>query len=272
MRTASITAAILTHNEAQMLAGCLATLQWCDQIIVLDHHSTDDTVKQALAAGAVVSTSRSESFAQRREQLLAACRTDWILYIDADERVTPDLAEELQQTVTDGTVAVASFPRRNYFFGRQFSHGGWQGEAVTRLFRVSALEGWQGSIHESPIFEGIVKELQSPLWHFTHRNVADGLAKTARWTPMEAELLSQQSRSRVSVWTILRKGLGEAWRRGVMQAGWKDGQAGLVEVITQVINRMLVYMQVWERQQQPPFTTRYHSLEKEIAALWKKNR
>lgn len=268
MHKAPVTAALLTHNEAEMVESCLATLSWCERIIVLDQGSTDDTVALAKKAGAQVLSSSKESFARRREQLLTACSTDWILYIDADERVTPTLAGEIETVISENIVDVACFPRQNIFFGQTFTHGGWQNEIVTRLFRRSSLQGWQGDIHESPVFSGTVRQLSSPLWHFSHRSIADGLIKTAHWTPMEAHALAQSLQSKVTIGTILRKGLGSIWHRGILAGGWKDGQAGRIELLTQAINRMLVYMQVWELQQQPPVSQRYQQLEKEITSLW----
>ena len=271
MLTPGITAAILTHDESDMIAGCIQTLQWCERVLVLDQHSADGTAKIALQLGATVGMSDTTSFAQRRNELLEACATEWILYIDADERVTPELANAIRDVVTQNSATAASFPRTNFFFGAEFRHGGWQGERVTRLFRVDALQGWQGRIHESPKYTGEVLELTAPLWHFSHRSVSDGLMKTANWTPMEADLLAQATEKPVSFWVIVRKGLGEAWRRGIRHSAWKDGEAGLIEMLTQVINRMLVYMQVWERQQKPPIATRYQELQQQIDALWQKN-
>lgn len=270
MSTATITAAVLAHNEAQMLPGCLSSLQWCSKILVLDQHSDDNTAEIAKQAGARVISSRESSFAKRREELLAECTTDWIFYIDADERVTPQLAQTVQSKVSDDQISAVSFPRTNYFFGKQFNHGGWQDEYVTRLFRVISLSGWFGDIHESPTFAGTVATISEPLWHFSHRSVADGLVKTAAWTPMEARLLAEREKERVGFWTIIRKGLGEGWRRGIRQGGWKDGEAGCIEVLTQMINRMLVYMQVWELQQRPPLSQNYAELEQQLKSLWQK--
>lgn len=272
MQPVSVTAAVLTYNESEMITGCLSTLEWCEQVLVLDSGSTDNTVSLAKAMGAAVILSQEKSFAERRNQLLAACKTKWILYIDADERITPTLAQQIAQAIADNAFDVVSFPRRNYFFGRQFNHGGWQDEVITRLFRVTSLRGWQGSIHESPVYEGSILQLEDPLWHFSHRSVVDGLEKTTMWTPMEAQLLANTIKQQVSFWTVLRKGMGEAWRRGILQAGWRDGPAGLMEVLTQSINRMLVYMQVWERQQVPHLTEQYDSLEKKVTSLWQKSR
>lgn len=264
----SLTAAVLTYNEADMIEACLSTLSWCKEILVLDTGSSDETVALASSLGARVVSSTESSFAARRNALLAECKTDWILYIDADERVTPELAGQIEQTIEENVAQVISFPRRNYFFGEQFAHGGWQGEIVTRAFAVRSLKGWHGTIHESPDFEGTVKRLSAPLWHFSHRSVKDGLEKTAAWTPMEATLLAESGVASVSAGTVLRKGLGEIWRRGVLQSGWKDGTAGRIEVLIQAINRMLVYMQVWELQKKPTIAEHYDELEKQIESLW----
>lgn len=264
----SLTAAVLTYNEADMIEACLRTLSWCSQLLVLDTGSTDETVARARKLGARIISSSETSFAARRNELLAACNTDWILYVDADERVTPELAGEIETALNDGVADVLSFPRQNYFFGEQFAHGGWQDEVVTRAFKRTSLKGWQGTIHESPDFEGTVKRLSSPLWHFSHRSVKDGLEKSAAWTPMEAQLLADSGIGNVSACTVLRKGFGEVWRRGVLQAGWKDGTAGSIEVLIQAINRMLVYMQVWELQKKPSISNEYDKLEKHIESLW----
>ena len=271
MKDGLVTAAILTHNEVAMIEPCLMTLEWCNSVVILDQHSVDKTVERAKNFGARVLISDVPSFAARRELLRGACHTEWILYIDADERVTPQLAAEIQKLVSENQADVGSFYRKNFFFGKNFKHGGWQGEVVTRLFRVSNLRGWQGCIHESPIFEGSCRQLDSELWHFSHRSVADGLSKSAMWTPLEAELLADSLPSRVSMWTIIRKGLGEVWRRGILHSGWQDGSSGSIEVLTQMINRMLVYMQVWERQQQPSIASRYQQLENEVKSLWLKS-
>lgn len=263
-----VTACVLTYNEADMIQGCLQALTWCSEVVVLDSGSSDATVAVARSLGARVITSKEMSFAARRNELLSACKTEWILYIDADERVTPELAAEIETVISEGLADVVSFPRRNYFFGQEFKHGGWQDEVVTRGFKRSSLKGWQGKIHESPVFEGTVKRLSTPLWHFSHRSVADGLTKSAAWTPMEAKLLADSTSQKISSWTVLRKGLGEVWRRGIVQSGWKDGAPGRMEVLTQAINRMLVYMQVWELQQSPTSAQKYEQLQKQVDSLW----
>jgi len=262
----SISALILAHNEEKMLSACLHCLGWCDEIVVLDDGSSDKTAHVAESAGARVIHSQLSSFAQKRNLLAKHAQSEWLLYIDADERVTPELANEIQSQLE--VVDVLEIRRQNMHYGQIMTAGGWEKDWVTRGFRASALEEWTGDIHESPQFSGKIVKLKSPLIHLTHRAIVDGLSKTIAWTPIEAELLVDAQVAKVTPLTIFRKGLGEYWRRYVKNRGFKDGKAGHVEAIVQAINRMLVYLQVWEKQQQPSISELYKVQERQVEIMW----
>lgn len=265
----SITALILAKNEAEMLANCIDSVRWCDEIIVIDDDSTDNTALIAENAGARVVSFKTTNFAKKREFALKKAKTDWIFYIDADERVTPRLFQEIAVHLETNQASALRFRRQNRCYGNIFQHGGWEQDYVTRIFKRSDITGWEGSIHESPVFEGDVVTLHTPLEHFTHRNTRDNLLKTADWTPIEAALLAESLQEPVTFFTILRKGVMECIRRGIFKQGYKDGTAGMIEALVQGINRSLVYIQVWELQQKPPISERYQKHEQEIAQLWK---
>ncbi len=267
---AKISAIILTKNEAEMLPGCLATLKWCDEIILIDDNSTDRTVTIAEAAGAKVISFSHSSFARRRMEGKKYAQFDWLFYIDADERVTPALARRIRETIVQWpNLAAISFQRQNIFYGRELKHGGWQNDWVTRLFHKDRLVKWYGVIHESPVYRGEEVRLDDVrLKHFSHRRTIDGLKKTIAWTPKEAAALARQLKQPVTFKTILRKGLGEFWRRGLKHQGYRDGQVGLIEALIQAINRMLVYIQVWELQQKPPLDELYKINDKQVQLEW----
>lgn len=269
LKKPTITAVVIARNEEKMIAACIETLGWCDSILVINNGSTDDTVKKAESAGAKVITFTSDSFARVREEAIKHVVTDWIVYIDADERVTPTLAKELAVNIETGAASALSMYRKNYFFGHPFVYGGWQHDVVTRAFKCSELTGWSGDIHESAHWRGETVLLQSPLIHFTHRSVVDNLKKSAEWTPKEAQAFIDSQAEAVTFKTILRKGVMEFWRRGIRDQGYKDGTVGLIEALVQAINRMWVYIQVWEMQQKPSIPERYAHLEDEIRKKWK---
>lgn len=266
----TLTAVIIARNEEKMILECMETLRWCENILVIDNGSTDATVKTAEAAGAKIISFTSQSFARVREEALKHVETDWLFYVDADERVTPTLAKEIAVNIETGTASALRMHRKNYFFGHPFAYGGWQNDVVTRAFRVADLEGWTGEIHESPEWKGEVRELTSPLLHFTHRSVVDNLKKSAEWTPKEAKAFIDAKIETVTFKTILRKGIMEFWRRAIRDKGYKDGTVGLIESLIQAINRMWVYIQIWELQQKPSIPERYSYLEEEIQKKWKK--
>lgn len=268
MSKPTITAVIISKNEQDMIIACLDCLQWCDEILVIDNGSTDGTPELAEKKGAKVVSFKHSSFSRVRSEALKIVTNDWLVYIDADERVTPDLAKEIQVQIETGGHAALSFCRQNYFFGEKFEFGGWQDDLVTRAFKKSALTGWQGSIHETPTFTGSTKELSFPLIHFSHRNVISGLYKTASWTPMEAELFIKANEPPITFGKIIKKGIAEFVKRAFLKKGYKDGTAGLIEALIQGINRMLVYIQVWELQQKPSLSKKYDDLEKQVKEKW----
>ncbi|HEX7017961.1 MAG TPA: glycosyltransferase family 2 protein [Patescibacteria group bacterium] len=266
----SISAVIIAKNEDQMIANCIETLRWCDEIVVIDNGSEDATASLAESLGARVVNFKSPHFDKLREEGLKRTKTDWIFYVDADERVTPILAKEIMVQLETSPASAIRMRRQNVLYGSHFHHGGWQNEYVTRVFKRKDLKNWQGVIHESPVFEGELITVHSPLTHFTHRSVIQGLSKTIAWTPLEAKLLYEANVSPVTVMTLLRKGIMEFIRRAYFQKGYQDGMPGMIEALTQGINRMLVYMQVWELQQNPSIEDLYKKEEVEIANLWQK--
>ncbi len=264
----NLTAIILAKNEQQMLPGCLRTLQWIPHLILVNDGSTDQTAKIAEDFGSKVINFAHNSFARLRNEGLKQVATDWVFYIDPDERVTPTLAKEIALHLEKDQVNALTLNRTNICYGQEFKHGGWQHDQVTRVFRTQALEGWTGQVHESPQFQGETLSLQSPLIHLTHRNTSDGLRKTIGWTKIEAQLLAEARVKPVTLLTLIRKGGLEFLRRAIFKKGYQDGMPGLVEATIQAINKVLIYIQVWELQQQPSLAEQYRQHELEITKLW----
>jgi (heptosyl)LPS beta-1,4-glucosyltransferase len=265
----TLTAIIITKNEETMIANCIDTLGWCDEILVIDSGSTDATIGLAEKAGARVVETSAKSFAEIRNTAISEAKGEWLFYIDADERVMPQLAKEILVQMETNSAAALTLKRQNMMYGKFFEHGGWDNEKFTRVFRRTSFKGWKGDIHESSVFEGNAVELHTPLIHLTHRNTIDGLKKTIEWTPMEAKLLHDGNTPPVKLQTIFRKGIMEFFRRAFLKQGKKDGMEGLIEAVVQGINRMLVYIQVWELQQQPSLTQKYQNQEIAIQNSWK---
>jgi (heptosyl)LPS beta-1,4-glucosyltransferase len=265
-----ITAIILTKNEEQMIVNCIETVKWCQEVIVIDSQSTDSTIQLAKRSGAIVYSTDKQSFAERRNYGLSKVRTPWVLYIDADERVTPQLMNEIREAIQDENITALRVGRKNVHYGRLMNHGGWQHDRLERIFRVTELKGWSGKVHESPEYSGQVKELSESLIHLTHRNMVDGLRKTIEWTSDEAELLFRAKHPPVTVTTLIRKSVMEFFRRAILWKGRKDGIEGWIEAMVQGMNKFIVYQRLWELQQKPSLEEKYHNLDKDIIQQWQK--
>lgn len=268
MEKLPITAIILTKNEEQMVVNCIETVQWCQEILVIDSQSTDSTVALAKRTGAMVYSTDKDSFADRRNYGLSKVRTPWVFYIDPDERVTPELMKEIKNLMSETEVVAITFLRQNIHYGKKMTHGGWQNDQVTRVFRTSHLKGWRGKIHESPELKGAPTTASEPLIHLTHRNMVDGLKKSISWTTYEAELLFQADHPPVTVTTLLRKSFMEFFRRAFLWNGRKDGIEGWIEALVQGMNKFIVYERLWELQQKPSLLQKYQALDQKLIDSW----
>ena len=266
--TQKVTVVIIAKNEELSLEYCLKTVGWADQILVIDNGSTDKTVQIAEDAGAKVIHFAHSSFARLRNEGLSHVDTEWLFYLDADERVTPTLAKEILVHIETNDAPVMAMKRKNICYGQEFKNGGWEDDEVTRVFRKDVLQKWEGRVHESPVYEGSKFTLHSPLVHLTHINTIQGLYKTISWTPIEAELLFKSNIAPVTFLTILRKGFMEFFRRAIFKKGYRDGLPGLIEALVQAINKFLIYIQIWELQRTTSLPDAYRKHEIEIAKLW----
>jgi glycosyltransferase involved in cell wall biosynthesis len=264
----SITAIIIAKNEETMIANCLEGLRWCDEMLVIDNGSSDGTASVAEKLGARVVSFSSDDFSKVRNEGFKRSKTDWLFYIDADERVSPELAREILVHLETSAGEAFRLKRHNICYGHHLTKGGWDNDFVTRIFKKEHFKGWTGKIHESAQFDGREVTLQQPLLHLTHRSTEDNLHKSAEWTKIEAELLYKSGLAPVTFRTLIRKGGMEFIRRAYFKKGYQDGMAGLVEAIVQAMNRVMVYIQVWEFQQKPSVEEKYEKIERDIARQW----
>ncbi|MCU0235456.1 MAG: glycosyltransferase family 2 protein [Acidobacteria bacterium] len=169
-----ISAVIITYNEEDRLPDALASLrEVADEIVVVDSHSTDRTVEIAREAGARVMQNRFEDYGQQKNFAMAQAGHEWVLNLDADERVSPDLQRAIaglkEKDVPTGIAAFA-IKRKTYYLGRWIRHSGWYPDRKVRLFRKDAA-AWQGRVHERLDVRGAVARLDGAILHFTYRDI-----------------------------------------------------------------------------------------------------
>lgn len=266
--TPGITAVIIVRNEEAMIANCIDALRWTDEVLVADSGSTDHTRELAQRMGARVIEVNGNSFSDWRNQAAEAVTTEWILYIDADERVTPDLAKALQSRIKRPDFDAYRLRRHNIHYGRWLQHGGWNQDLLLRLVKKERLKGWVGDVHEHAEVVGRVGVVEEPLVHLTHRSLYDGLRKSVEWTDYEAKLLLAANHPKVGPLRLIKIIVFDFFGRVFVKLAWKDGQEGWVEAMIQTMNRFLVYARLWELQQHPPIDQRYERIEQEIQRQW----
>lgn len=251
MKRKKISVITIARNEEEVLADCLKSASWADEIIVVDNNSTDKTAVIAKKHGAKVfkGPTKSLQFSELRNLGLKKATGDWLLYLDSDERVTPELAKEIPQAVINPDFVAYDIPRRNFYLGQEVRYGGAWPDHVKRLFERKKLKRWEKQLHEDPIFQGKMGWLQSPLIHLTHRDLSSMVEKTKGWSKIEADLLYQSGHPPVTWWRLLKIMGLEFWERGVKKQGWRDGTVGWIEIIFQMFSRFITYARLWEKQQ-----------------------
>jgi (heptosyl)LPS beta-1,4-glucosyltransferase len=226
MRLAAI---ILTYNEAQHVADCIETLRFADDLIVFDSFSTDQTVMLAEKAGARVIQHRFENYSTQRSAALAAIAgsADWVLFVDADERVPPALADEVRRTIETTTDAGFRIPRDNYIFGKLTRGAGWYPDYQTRLLRVGAAHyDPNRQVHEVVTLDGGEGTLVNALVHYNYRDLAQFTEKQRRYSAYDAGILRGQG-VRPKPQNYILQPLRHFWWRFVTLKGYTDGLHGL---------------------------------------------
>lgn len=245
---------IIAKNEQAMIEDCLKSVEgFADEIILVDTGSTDKTIEIGKKYGAEVFEEKGQevNFSAWRNRGLKEAAGDWVLYLDADERLTPPLRKEIKTVIQKGGPLAYEIPRQNYYLGRKMRYGGAWPDYVKRLYPEKGLRGWHKKLHEDPVFEGGFGRLKEPLIHLTHRDLTSMLQKTDQWSRIEAELLFKDypgGHPPVTWWRILRMMWSEFWQRGVKLQGLRDGTVGWIEVIFQMFSRFITYARLWELQ------------------------
>jgi len=224
----SLAAIIIAKNEARHIADCVASLHWAKQVIVCDNFSSDATAALAQQSGArVILQFPHKDFAQAHNLALdTATDAEWVLFVDADERATPELAAEIQPILT-GDPAPAGYwvPRHNYIFGKLTLNAGYYPDYQMRLLRRGHAR-YERPVHEIVVLSGLEGYLKHPLIHYNYDTLDQFRAKQLRYIPYDAKALEAQG-IRFKPHNVVLQPLRHFWWRYVTLQGYRDGLHGL---------------------------------------------
>mgnify|MGYP001281082941 CR=1 FL=1 len=227
--TPKLSAVVLAHNEERHLPDCLATLHWVDELVVVDSFSTDRTAQIAGEAGARVEQRPFTHFGDQRQAALEMARGEWVLFVDADERVPPALADEIRTVLARGGPEVGWWiPRRNYFWGREVRATGWSPDHQLRLLRRDAARyDITQHVHEVATLDGPAGYLNEPMLHINYDSWGEFWEKQRRYAGHEGRKLAEQG-LRWKPRNMILQPLRAFARRFIRWRGWRDGLFGFI--------------------------------------------
>ncbi len=244
---ATCSAIIITKNEEANIRECLQSVKWMKDLVVIDAGSTDKTVAIARKFTAKTFTKPWQGFGAARNLAIGKCSGDWIFWIDADERMTPALAEEIRGILSNGSQSYNGFsvPRRSFFLGKWIKYCGWYPGRVVRLFRRGTGRFSDHKVHERIEITGKVGRLQSDLLHYTDPSLSHYFEKFNRYTTLAADEMTRRNYR----WWPLHLFLRPLWtfiRMYVLQRGFLDGMHGFVLSANSAFYVLTKYAKVWE--------------------------
>jgi glycosyltransferase involved in cell wall biosynthesis len=247
MTRPKISACVMTFNEEHNMRRCLESLSFCDEIIILDSFSTDKTMEICKEYTGKFYQEAWKGYITQRNRLREIATFDWVLFLDADEEVSPSLRDQILYHFRIGTGKYMGFefPRQVFYLGKWIRHGEWNPDIKLRLFRRD--KGYSGGQepHDMVIVEGPVKTLTGKLWHYTYNDLAHHLNVVNRFSSISAREMYQSGR-RFHIWDLLTRPLARFLKGYFIKCGFLDGLRGFIIAIIVAYGVAIKYAKLWE--------------------------
>lgn len=240
---------ILTYNEEKNIRDCITSVNFADEIIIIDSGSTDQTREISEQLGAkFITHPMDEGFAGQRNFALAQTTAEWVLFLDADERITPELAKEIGAVVERNEQYAYEILRINIVFGTIVRHGGHSPDFSLRLYPRTAIQ-WQGLVHEQALVSLPIQQLKKNMFHYTYTSWDRYFFKFNQYTTLMAEQMHKRGRKAHFVDIILRPWAGFL-RFYVFKSGWRDGKIGYILATLHFFYTMTKYVKLYYLQKE----------------------
>jgi len=243
----SVSAIVVCFNEERNIDACLESLRWCDEIVVVDSFSTDRTVEICRQYTDRVVQRQWAGYREQKAFAHSLATKEWVLLVDSDERVSPELRAEIKETLQscDGSCAGFAVPRLAFYLDRWWWRGDWYPDYNIRLFRRDRAT-WGGTDpHEKILVNGRVRRLRNPLHHFSYRDIEDHVQRINRFTSISSrELFNEQRAWRLG--DALFRPAFRFFRSYILKRGFLEGFAGFYVALTSAVYVFLKYAKLWE--------------------------
>ena len=250
MRQAKITAGIITKNEEKNIASCIERVKgWADEIVVVDGFSADRTVSIAEGMGARVIKHLFEGdFSKERNIALENSSCDWVIHLDADERVTENFKRAVDAAIDKNPdIDVYKFRRNNFFLGRSMENGGFC-HYIPNLVRRKRVR-FEGALHERPVFSGKIGVIEADIEHYPFETISQFVIRHNRYSTIEAEkMFKAEGRSRMKEVkrNLVRRTFKLLWKMHVKKKGYREGMHGLIFAALFAFTNFLIWAKYWE--------------------------
>jgi len=245
---APLSAVLITRNAAAVLEPCLDSLAFADEVVVVDSSSSDGTVELASRKGARVVPKEWLGFGRQKQFAVEQASHDWVLCLDADERVSPRLAQSIEQALAAPVSPVYRMPRRNRFLGRWLAHGEGYPDWSPRLFNRMNARWSDDLVHEKVLFAVTPGTLEGDLMHDSFDDLSAYLERQNRYTTLAARQAFEQGRS-ANVLYLLFSPVVRFIKFYIMRLGFLDGLPGLLHISIGCMNSYVKYMKLIELKQ-----------------------
>ena len=247
--TRKISAYVIAYNEVDKIAAAIESIQWADEIVLVDSHSTDGTTELAEMLGAGVVHVKFEGYGPLRNQAIKACQHEWVFSLDADERCTPEARDEIKSIINSPDSLDAYFvPRRNLFMGKWIRYSGWYPNyRQPQLFRKTAMSYDMLPVHEGYVLhtDRPVGHLRNSIWQYPFKNVGEVMRKADKYSTLGAQKILNK---RITIWTAFLHGFWSFLKHYVFKLGFLDGGPGLVIAVGNFEGTFYRYLKAMELQ------------------------
>jgi glycosyltransferase involved in cell wall biosynthesis len=233
-----LSAVVLTKNNQASIQRTLQSLTWCQEILVIDDQSTDTTVSIAKKYTEQIFIHRLINFSEQRNYALQQAKHQWILFVDSDEVVSEELAQEIQQAINNESFNGYYLKREDVFFGKRLQFGETAHVRLLRLAKKTAGE-WKGTVHETWEIAGATTNLVYPLLHYPHPTIGEFLADINNYSSLVAQERIKKGET-VAWWQIIMYPLGKFIQNYIIRQGFRDGTHGAVMALMMSFHSFLV--------------------------------